>query len=150
MVPTMWDAIDAGEFAPDAVGAWPESEARPSMSVVAPCCGQRRSADDVWDLRGVPGTVVGLTRPGRRHPHDLGWACTECRSTLLRRGPWRESALVRALGGSPDQVRDIRAREMVRERRRQPGVFKWDDAMADARSALPTGTVNLSGTEPPS
>lgn len=95
----------------------PEKPVSPTAEVFAPCCGRRCAADMVTDLRGLTGTTV---RPGgKRPPEDIQWACDACyrRVSASRRNGWKRSSLARALGAPDAELRQIRAQEMVREKR---------------------------------
>ena len=76
---TLWDAIDAGEFdGPALIELAPkywhldpgQNQVRPSMTVAAPCCGRKTSADVVIDVRAVAGTWSGGWRRPRLARHD--------------------------------------------------------------------------------
>jgi hypothetical protein len=74
------------------------------MFVIAPCCGRRTAADTVFDVRGVPGTVVS---GGVAPPEDHDWLCDGCRWRLIAdaSNDWTASAFLAACGARPDTVR---------------------------------------------
>lgn len=124
----------------------PDSPDRPSMTVFAPCCGRRVSADMVADLRGIPDTVA---RPaGRGAPQDLEFACDGCRWRVERSGDWTPSRLMRARGYPWATIKQQRAKELAHEEdRSSSGPFRMDLAVQRYMDELPD--TDIPGTEPP-
>jgi hypothetical protein len=128
----------------------PGGEMHPTRRVVAPCCRARVFADQVADLRAVPGTLVRAG--GRRPMADVEWACDGCRTRMIRSpdNDWTHSRIARATGAPAEDIRTLRAIEMVEEEsRRTPEHFDASAAMERALAALPVGARDLPGTEPP-
>lgn len=76
------------------------------LFVYAPCCGRVTAADTVFDVRGVPGTIVG--GGGVRPPVDHDWLCDGCRWRLIAQAAangWTASRFLSACGAHPDTVR---------------------------------------------
>ena len=75
------------------------------LFVIAPCCGRRTAADTVFDVRGVPGTVVS---GGVAVAKDHDWLCDGCRWRLVAAAAsngWTHSRFLAACGAHPDTVR---------------------------------------------
>lgn len=173
--PTLWDDIAALDTDPEAQAILVDSVAvfpggapiRPSMSVWAPCCGRKTSADAVFDVRALPGTSI---RPGGVRPlQDVEWLCgAACYGRLVRdpANGWTMAKLARAWGAPVEDVRALRAKEMLEEARQQAvetyralrGTdpvaakaalkVKPDEVYAAALAGLPT-EFEIPGTEPP-
>lgn len=141
-----------------------ETVYRPTSTVRAPCCGRRTAADMVKDLRTVPNTVVS---PGRRGVGtDQDWLCDGCSSRMVRQGQqkrvrairtdrpvpnnvWTESKFARAIGEGWKIIRDVRAREIVRERSLTEDVPDFNQAYRVAHDELGDVDVKDPSTEPP-
>lgn len=137
---TYWDElIERGEASAD--GALPgEGGVTRVPSVEAPCCGRRRAADAILDLRHVDGL-------------DADWACSGCKDAILRGpGPWTRSRLLRAVGASDEAVRAAwlreRVRGMEREREDRSEPFDSGQALQAARDELPDSGMPP-GSDPP-
>jgi hypothetical protein len=124
-----------------------------TADVYAPCCGRVTAADSVIDLRMVPGTEF---RAGNRRARmDHWWACCGCRWLLVNGedSPWTHSKLARAIGASHEVVHELRARELrdevVRKAHKEGRGIDPEAEYRRALASLPTGTVELEGTEPP-
>ena len=125
---------------------FPEIEARPSSSVLAPCCGRKTSADTVVDVRAVLNTVVRAG--GYREATDHDWLCDGCRTRLIRdrANGWTPSRFARATGEPWEVVKDLRAREMVTTRLKlAPG--NPDDLFHEIMATLPD--TDIPNTEHP-
>lgn len=107
---------------------------RPTATVVAPCCGQRRCAADMvcW-------------------VNGEGWLCDACRAELRRDDstPWTKPMLMRSMGAPPGAVRLEEIRRRARERVAE---MKGRDEAVNRRQVteqVPKDSYPDGGTGPP-
>ncbi len=153
---TLWDAIEAGDnelliqVAPTYGHLDPAFNAvRPSMTVRAPCCGRRRSADCVTDVRNVPGTWIRAHNNGPWTDPD--WLCDQCCEYLYMTSvhDWTRSKFARAMGRPHRFVRELRARELLVETDTEgKSVTEIAAILRSIHEGLPS-RGNVPGTERP-
>lgn len=125
------DALAAALVTP---GVAPDDGIVPS--VYAPCCGRRTDCDAVLDVR----TISNI-------PGD--WLCNHCKHLLLvdPTNGWTASKLARACGHGWDEIRQLRIKELVRERMAERGGIQIEVDRKEIAASLPL--ENIPGTEPP-
>ena len=114
----------------------PNAKSGTVPSVYAPCCGRRTDSDAVLDVRNV-----------KNIPGD--WLCNHCKHHLLAdpKNEWTASKLARAAGLGWDEIRELRIKELLRERMVERGVIKIGVDREEIDASLPR--ENILGTEPP-
>ena len=122
---------------------------RPSMSVLCPTCGRKRSADAVLDTRAIQHTVVSPLGQSKQLRGDADWLCDGCWSSLIRdkRNGWTESRLLRAVGEPGEVVLEVRAKEIARAKVLRDG-GNMHEEYSKAFAELPT-TGDVPDTEHP-
>ena len=122
---------------------------RPSMSVLCPTCGRKRSADAVLDTRAIPHTVVSPLGQSKRKRVNADWLCDGDASALIRdkRNGWTESRLLRAVGEPREVVLEVRAKEIARAKVQREGGNMHEEYVV-AIAALPA-SGEVPGTEHP-
>lgn len=110
-----------------------------AVSVRCPTCNRKTDCDSVLDVRMIDGI---------RHE----WLCDTCRHRLIadRRNGWTRSKLARAAGKGWREVKDLRVKELLRERMQVNKRITPDTERTEIASSLPDNTVDIPGTEAPS
>jgi hypothetical protein len=120
---------------------------------LAPCCGAECAADSVLDLRWCAGTIFRAAHRHAELDHDA--ACTGCLWILLNvsHSGWTLSRIARVHGAATETVRHLRATEVRDDAeshaRKENRPFDPNLEFERALSALPIGSDQLPGTDPP-